>query len=239
MRRSFAQSTATSTRSSRSSGSSPRCSSVSGRNRYSPGSGASPERYMTASLASARSARVVASSDPSASPSGFSCVTTTKRSFARIASATASRSLRVVVAWFIVGRGKVARDLVDERRHPYRAFDGLIVGERQRGRSLQAELAGDACLHDSVRGLEAAEGRLPLVLVAEHGDEDGPLAEIGRYADARHRHHADARILQLPDGLGDDGADRFVDAAHAVAHDREVNRPATRASGPPARAPIP
>ena len=54
----------------------------SGMNRYSSGSGTSPARYIEASLPTARSVSVVARSDPSASPSGFSCVVTTKRSWA-------------------------------------------------------------------------------------------------------------------------------------------------------------
>ena len=57
-----------------------------------PGSGTSPDRNMVTSLPSARSAIVVASSEPSASPSGFSWVATRKRSCSRIASATRVRS---------------------------------------------------------------------------------------------------------------------------------------------------
>ena len=68
--------------------------SSSGIHVYSRGSGASPVRYMTASLPSASSASFAASSDPSASPSGFSCVVTRKRSCERIASATASARRR-------------------------------------------------------------------------------------------------------------------------------------------------
>ena len=54
---------------------------LSSRNRYSPGSGAGPPRNMTTSLPSSRSARPIANSEPSASPSGASCDVTTKRSF--------------------------------------------------------------------------------------------------------------------------------------------------------------
>ncbi len=41
---------------------------------YSAGSGTAPARYMTASFPSWSNASFAASSEPSASPSGFSCV---------------------------------------------------------------------------------------------------------------------------------------------------------------------
>ena len=58
----------------------------------------------------------------------------------------------------IFGR-KLARELVDQRRHPDAALDRRIVFEGQLRRPLQAELARDPRLHDAVRGLEAGEGR--------------------------------------------------------------------------------
>src|SRR5437763_336051 len=96
IRSSLAQSTARSTRSAASSGGS-RTRSSSGMNAYSCGSGVWPGRYMTASLPSCRTARVRASSEPRASPSGFSCVTTRKRSCRWRASAIAVRSVVCVI----------------------------------------------------------------------------------------------------------------------------------------------
>src|SRR5438094_4251638 len=218
MRRSFAQSTARSTRSPMSSGSARRSSS-SGRNRYSPGSGASPERNITASLPSARSANVAPIIEPRASPSGLSCVATTKRSCARTASATASRSLRVVVAWLIVGNvGEFARELVDQLRHADASLDRRIVFERELRRPLQPELARDARLHDAVRRLEAAPGRAAPARAAERRPEDDAFAQVRRDLHARDGHHPDPGILELPNGLGDDGANGLVDPAHALAH---------------------
>ena len=72
-RRSLAQSRAMTTRSEASSGSSRR-RSASAMKPYSPGSGTAPARYMTASFPSWSNARFAASSEPSASPSGFSWV---------------------------------------------------------------------------------------------------------------------------------------------------------------------
>ena len=80
------------TRSPMSSGSS-RSTSSSGMNPNSAGSGAVPERYISASLPSARSPSAIASIEPSASPSGFSCATTRKRSFEVSAASTPSRSV--------------------------------------------------------------------------------------------------------------------------------------------------
>ena len=53
---------------------------------YSAGSGTVPNRYMTASFPSWSNASFAASNEPSASPSGFSCVVRRNRSWARIAS---------------------------------------------------------------------------------------------------------------------------------------------------------
>ena len=68
-----------------------------------------PERYITTSFPSARRPSAAPSIEPSASPSGFSCVTTRKRSLVRIASATAftSPSIRSVlcIALILVRHG--------------------------------------------------------------------------------------------------------------------------------------
>src|SRR5438105_8971131 len=110
--------------------------------RYSDGSGTSPKRYISVSLPRLRSASVVASSDPSASPSGFSCVVTRKRSCPRIASATAASSLAVV--W---------GELIDQLRHADPSLDRRIVLEGKLRCSLEAEFACDSRLQDRVRSL--------------------------------------------------------------------------------------
>src|SRR5258708_14187077 len=188
-RLSFAQSTATSTRSPASAGT-VRLSSSSAMNEYSPGSGAPPARYMNASLPSPRSASVIASSDPSASPSGFSCVVTRKRSCARSASTTAARSACccVVVA---------CDEVIDQFRHPHTLFDRGIVLERQRRRSLHSQLLREPRLQRAVRGLEPLEAAQPLLLRAEDADEHARLFQVGRRLDAGDRHEADARILAI------------------------------------------
>src|SRR5580765_8107414 len=112
---------------------------------------------MTLSLPSWSNATFVASRDPSASPSGFSCVVRMKRWWPRIASTTACSSL--VVVW---------GELIDQLRHPDPTLHRRIVFERQLRGPLQPELAGQGALQDGMRGLEAGEGLLPLPLVPEH-----------------------------------------------------------------------
>src|SRR5437899_3675155 len=224
IRRSFAQWTTSSTRSARSAGSS-RCSSDRSRKLYSPGVGAVPDRYMTTSLPIASSASAIASIEPTASPSGFSCAATTKRSFDRIASATARTSV-VVLVWLIVfGKtvhGKVCGDLVDQLCHADAPLDGVIVGERERGRPAQAQFAVDLRLQDAAGGIEPRQRRAPLLLAPENRDEDPSFAEIRRNDRAGDRHHADAWILQVAKAFRDDGADGFVHSAHALGHARSL-----------------
>src|SRR4051794_18346941 len=219
IRRALAQSTASSTRSSASPGSDRR-SSASSRNRYSAGSGASPARYITTSFPSARRASDVASSEPSASPSGFSCVTMVKRSWSRIAPTTAARSLCVVVAVCLISGRKRARELVDQRRHPDAVLDRRIVCERQLRRPLQAQLPRHARLDDAVRRLEPRERRSALVLVAEHRHVDDALAQVARDPNRRHRHEADPRVLQPRDRFGDDSPDSLVHPTHPLRRHR-------------------
>src|SRR5579862_265682 len=222
IRRSLAQSTATTARSSSSAGSS-RCRSSSARNRYSAGSGASPARYMTTSLPSERSPTVNPESEPRASPSGFSCVTTTKRSCRRRASAAASMSLSVVVTSVLLG--KLACELIDQRRHANTALDRFIVFERQLRCPLQRKLAVDPRLQDGVGRLQSRERRPALPFAAQNGYVDRRLAQIRRDADAGHRDETDARILEPADAFGHDRSNRLVDAPHSVGHKaRQVSR---------------
>src|SRR5215211_2314508 len=204
---SLAQSTASRTRSSAPFGSC-RFNSPSGMNVYSPGSGACPARYMYASLPSWRSASVVASSDPSASPSGFSCVVTRKRSRVRSASTTASRSAScVVVLW---------DELIDQLRHSNALCDRGIVFERQLRRSLEPHLGRDASLQHPVRRRESRKRLLALSVRAEDAHEDLRLTQVAGRLDARHGHEADARVLQLAHGFGEHRAQRLVHATHAA-----------------------
>src|SRR3954453_20705827 len=207
MRLSFAQSTASSTRSATSSGQR-RCSSSSSMNAYSPGSGASPTSTITLSLPSWSTASLVASSEPRASPSGFSWVTSRKRSFERSASATACRSL-VVCVW---------GELIDQLGHADPALDRRIVFEGQLGSPLHSQLSRYAGLQDAVRRREPVERIRALGLRAEHADEDTRMPEVGRGLDTGDRDEPDPSGLQVADGLRDDLPDGFVDSTHAVTH---------------------
>src|SRR5918995_1124319 len=175
-------------------------------NWYSAGSGAAPERYITEFFPRASSMSFAARIDPSASPSGFSCVISRKRSWLRSASATAASS---VVVW---------GELIDQLRHPDAALDRFIVFERQLRSSLQPELLSDSSLEDAVRRGETLQGLLPLGLRAEDADVDHRVPEVRRGLDGRDGDEPDPGVAQLADGLREDLTDRGVDAAHAVTH---------------------
>src|SRR6202795_5315720 len=150
-------------------------------NPYSPGSGASPCSTITVSLPSCWRARFAARSEPRASPSGFSCVVRTKRSFSRIAFATAAKSLAVV--W---------GELIDQLCHADPTFDRRIVLEGQLGSAFHAQLARKLGLQQGVGCLEAVDGLCPLSLGAEDGDVDPCVPEVGRGFYSSDRNEADA-----------------------------------------------
>src|SRR6266511_376997 len=133
----------------------------------------------------------------------------TKRSWPRIASATAVRSLAVV--W---------GELIDQLRHAHAALDRRIVLEGQLGRSLHSELLRESRLKHGVRRLKPGKCLRLFSLRPEDGDEDARMAEIGGRLNAGHGHEADPRILELPNRLREDLADRLVDATHAMGHAR-------------------
>src|SRR3954469_12647355 len=206
MRLSFAQSTASRTRSDTSSGQR-RCRPASGMKAYSPGSGASPHSTMTTSFPSWSRASFVESSEPRASPSGFSWVVTTNRSWPRTASATAASSVAVVWGEFI-----------DQLCHAAPTLDGRIVFELQLRSSLHPQLAREPRLEDRMRSLQADERLLPLPLRSQHRDEDARMPEVGGRLDPCHRDEPDAWILELANPFRQHLADRFVDAAHSLGH---------------------
>src|SRR6266487_466628 len=206
IRLSFAQSTARRTRSATSSGQR-RWRSPSGMNPYSLGSGASPCSTMTVSLPNCSSARFAASSEPRASPSGFSCVVRTKRSCSRIASATAVSSLAVV--W---------GELIDQLCHADPTFDRRIVLEGQLRSPFHTQLAPELRLEQRTRRLQAGERLRTLAFGAEDRQVDTRVPEIWRGLHPGDRHEADAGIFQLPDPLREDLANRLVDAAHPICH---------------------
>src|SRR5262245_2868934 len=217
MRRALAQSTATSARSPMSSGSS-RSTSSRPMKSNSAGMLAEPDRYMSASLPSSRRPSAIASIEPSASPSGFSCATTRKRSFEVSAASTPSRSVDAFSFVSCVIRSAPRRYLVNELRHADAAFHGRIVFKREVWSPLEPELTSDTALQVGMGGFEPLERRLLLALVAEHRDVDLALAQVAGDRDAGDRDHPDPRVLQLAHRLGDDGPNSLVDTSHAFAH---------------------
>ena len=133
------------TRSTRSTGGSWNTSS-SGRKRYSTGSGNSfAARNITESLPSCWSSLCVASSEPSASPSGPSWVVSRNRSAARISSAT-SASVASVRCATAAG----ASLILEQPRDPHAPLRRLVVVEGQRRGALDPHLACDGRLQHAM-----------------------------------------------------------------------------------------
>src|SRR5581483_9001286 len=184
--------------------------------------------YMTLSLPSASSASFIARIEPSASPSGFSCVTSRKRSFARIASA-AARSSAVTVARSGADKAGTSApceppsslrliQLVDQLAHPHARLDARVVFEGKCRGSLQPQLARETRLQDAVRRSQPFERPLPYTFGPENADEDPRVTEIGRGLDSGQGDEADAWILQLRQSLGQHLSHRLVHPAHPPAH---------------------
>src|SRR5918994_2565630 len=214
MRDSFAQSTANRIRCDASSGT-VRSSSSRGMKEYSPGSGASPTRSIVASLPSWSSASFSASIDPRASPSGFSCVVTRKRSPPRITSAACASSVSIVVVW---------GEFIDQQGHSDPPLDRRIVFEGQLRRPLHPEFLCELRLQDSVCRLEALQALLTLPLGAEHRDEDLGVPEVGRRLDPGDGDETDPRVLQPQERPPEDFLDGVVDPAHSRVHLRMIAR---------------
>ena len=141
---------------------------------YSPGSGASPQSNITSPCRARRARGAVASSEPSASPSGFSCVVTSE---ARRASGSRPRPpLRSVVVCVSVSGASSSISL----RHAHAALDRRIVFERQIGVRFSLQLAARAAPGGRRARPRARERRCALLLAAEDADADPRLAQVGR-----------------------------------------------------------
>ena len=106
----------------------------------------------TASLPSAVSTWCIATSEPSASPSGFSCVASTKRSrVAELGEHLRARRRGAVRAAH--SPTLPLEQLVDAQA----ALDRVVVDEVQRRRVLEPQLAGDPALQEAVGGAQAVQ----------------------------------------------------------------------------------
>ena len=102
------------------------------------------------------------SSDPSASPSGFSCVASSSLSAWRSSSTTWSSSVAT-----LTGR---SAGLLEQLAMRMPGVDRLVVDELEHRCALHPQLVAHLGLQESVRGTETIECLFPLVLVAEHAD---------------------------------------------------------------------
>ena len=180
---------------------------------YSLGSGAcAGEVHDARPCRAASSASFVASSEPSASPSGFSWVVTRKRSCARIASATACEVTRALSS----GASSSISCVMRTPRSTVGSYSKVSCGVRF-SRSSRREPR----LEDAVRGRRApASVRLALPLRAEHADVDASPGGGRARLDAGDGDEADARILQLADRL----REHLAHAPRYAAHPRFTHR---------------
>src|SRR3954451_19384625 len=122
----------------------------------------------SASLPIAVSACCIAASEPSASPSGCSCVHSTKRSAPCSSAMTSWKPCSPI-------RGSL---LSEDALEPVGALRRVVVDERQLRRVLEPELGGDPSLQEPARGLERRHRQLARTLLAEHRHEDPRVAEV-------------------------------------------------------------
>ena len=165
---------------------------------------------ISASLPSSRSTPCIATSEPSASPSGFSCVTRRKRSFWRTASRTCSRVPAVGGAHRVL----LGEQLLDV----HRAVGRLVVDERQRRRALHPQLA-------SRPAAGAARARTAAPPATRRAVASSPRTVTNTRAWRRSGLVLTSVTVTKPmrgslrpgHSVAEDLADRLVDAAHAVA----------------------
>src|SRR3712207_5749719 len=137
------------------------------------------------SLPSCSRIQCIASSEPSASPSGFSWVVSRSLSAARSSSTTWPSSVATCIPFYF-------QELADSHPSIYR----LVVEELQGRSPLESQLGGDRPLQDAVGGAQARERRLPLILPTEHAHVNPGPAEVGARIDRRDGHEPDPGILE-------------------------------------------
>ena len=143
---------------------------------------------MSASLPSVWRISCIAIRLPSASPSGFSWVTTTNFS---ASTQRGERLLALGSGAVFSHRSPASAVSSSSCGDPHAAIDGWVVDERERRRVLERQLGGDAPLEEAVRGAQPLEARLPLSLVAEHAHVDASVAQVWAGLDSGHCDESD------------------------------------------------
>src|SRR5664279_4122495 len=152
---------------------------------YSWGSGSSPASMnIRQSLPIAVRISRMATSEPRASPSGFSWVTTISfwapRSSLRISSRSDRLPLVVIVAPLEVLRDLGVEQLADA--HP--AIDGVVVLEGERRRVLEAQFGRHTMLQVALRGAQTVDAGRALGVVSEHAHIYARIAQVGAGLDS-------------------------------------------------------
>ena len=210
-------------------------------NRYSYGSGnSSAVRNATESLPSAVRMCCIAASEPTASPSGRSCVVSRNLSWSR----------SVASAWSRVGRAPLSDTRVppvgvprgnhvfglalEQLLDPLRAVERVVVHEVEGRRVLEVQLVGHPPLQVAVRRPQAVERAPAHRSAAQDGHVYPRLAQVWGCIDCCHRDESDPWILQLGrDCTGQDLPHGLVHAPHPAAghrSDSKSSHDATRRS---------
>ena len=184
---------------------------------------------MTASLPSCSSASFVASIEPSASPSGFSWVTSRKRSWARSASATA---LQVTRASVVCRRAHRSACVMRTPRSTDGSYSKVSWGVRfSRSSPRRRRACSTPCA-----GRRARERPLAPPLGAEHADVDRRLAAGPATSDTGDRDEPDPGVLQLAHRLGRAPREPPRSTrAHPLTHRRYSSGQSSRRDDAPAR----
>ena len=175
------------------------------------------ETNITESLPSAISRPCIATSEPSASPSGFSWVASTKRGPRGSAAAPAR-------AW----PGRRSSALIAHARPRRSARRPAAPGRSCRRRGTRASAcasgaarprcgpAGSRARCAGPRACPRARAARGAAVGAEHAHVDARMAQVWACSDVGHGHESHTRVLQLScDRIAEDLANRLVDPAHA------------------------
>ena len=186
---------------------------------YSGGSGrSSGETYMTESLPSACKSSCIATSEPSASPSGCSCVASAKRSSSRIRASTSSRVPAAIS--HVAHEGPISvEDLLDSH-----ARDRSCRRRRTRAPACASGAARPPPGPGGSRGRWRRPAsvssrwarRRGTAVLAEHAHVHARMAQIGACPDVGHRYESHSWVLQSDcHGIPDHLANRLIHSTHA------------------------
>src|SRR5579871_2891823 len=165
---------------------------------------------MTLSLPSAVRIWCIAISEPIASPSGFSCVTTISLLAERSWSRTVARSVSTCRSLLVI-----LDLLVDQLRDSHPSIDRIVVLEGERRGVLETQRAREPRLQEAVGHGQRTERLRPLCLGPENAHVHARVAQVRACLDLGHRHKSHPGVGEVfRDRLAEHGTYRLVDSTH-------------------------